>query len=83
MNQIANKPNDGGTHILDHSSLIRDHSCNDFRLINRAAHISALGIILRNFPLDVFNQEERVWFLEIQSKICRMESSAFDDIGME
>ena len=33
--------------------------------------------------ITIFNQEERAWFLEIQSKICRMESSAFDDIGME
>ena len=83
MNQIAIKTNDGGTHIGDHGSLMRDYSCDDFRLINRAAHISALSIFLRNFPLEVFDTEERAWFLEIQSKICRMESNAFDDLGME
>ena len=83
MNQNAIMTNDGSTHIGDYRSLVNDHSCCEFKMVNRAAHISALSIFLRNFPLEVFDQEERAWFLNIQSRVCCMESMAFDDLGME
>lgn len=83
MNQIGVIANEGATRLHDIGPPVRDHSCEDFRRMNRAAHVSALGIFLRNFPLEVFDEEERKWFLDVQSRVCRMESNAFDDLGME
>ena len=83
MNQIAVNASEGATHLHDIGPPVRDHSCENFRRVDRAAHISALGIFLRNFPLGVFDDEERRWFLDIQSRVCHMESNAFDDLGME
>lgn len=83
MNHIAVIANDGGTHIHEDSGLVHDHSSDLFRRLDRAAHISALGIFLRNFPLEVFDDIEREWFLEFQTRVCRMETNAFDDIELE
>lgn len=83
MNQIGIVANEGATSLHDIGPPVRDHSCEDFRMLDRAAHISALGIFLRNFPLGVFDDEERRWFLEVQSRVCRMETNAFDDLRLE
>lgn len=83
MNQIAVNASEGATRLHDIGPPVRDHSCEDFRMLERAAHISALGIFLRNFPIGIFDEEERRWFLDVQSRVCRMESNAFDDLGME
>lgn len=83
MNQIGIVANEGATSPHDIGPPVRDHSCEDFRMLDRAAHISALGIFLRNFPLGVFDDEERRWFLEVQSRVCCMETNAFDDLGLE
>ena len=83
MNQIAVNANEGGTHIFTAPTNPHDHSSELFRLLNRAAHLSALGIFLRNFPLEVFDHDERTWFLEFQSRVCRLETNAYDDLGMK
>lgn len=83
MNKIAVIANDGGTHLSESKTIRPDHTSDLFTRTNRAAHISALGIFLRNFPLEVFNDNERSWFLAIESRVCRMESEAFDDLGLE
>lgn len=83
MEQIAVIANGGGTRLDDSSQIFTDYSSPLFRRMNRAAHISALAIFIRNFPLEVFDSEERSWFLGIQSRVCLMESNAFDDLGME
>lgn len=83
MTQIGVIGNEGDTHLHDRVPCAGDHSSDDFRRMNRAAHVSALGIFLKNFPLEVFDTEEREWFTAIQSRVCRMESNAFDDLGIE
>ena len=83
MNQIAVIANEGGTYHPESGTAHPDHTSDLFTRTNRAAYISALGIFLRNFPLEVFNDSERSWFLDFESKVCRMESEAFDDLGLE
>ena len=83
MNQIGIIANEGANYLHDIGPPVKDHSCEDFRRVNRAAHISALGIFLRNFPIGIFDEEERRWFLDVQSRVCHMESNAFDDLGLE
>lgn len=83
MNQIAVIANEGGTHLHESGTVRQDHTSDLFTRTNRAAHISALGIFLRNFPLEVFDDSERSWFLAFESRVCRMESEAFDDLGLE
>ena len=83
MNKIAVIANEGGTHLPESRVTRMDHTSDLFTRTNRAAHISALGIFLRNFPLDVFDESERSWFLAFESRVCRMEAEAFDDLGLE
>ena len=83
MNQIAVVANEGGTHLHESGTVRQDHTSDLFTRTNRAAHISALGIFLRNFPLEVFDDSERSWFLAFESRVCRMETKAFDDLGLE
>ena len=83
MNQIAVIANEGGTHLHESGTVRQDHTSDLFTRTNRAAHISALGIFLRNFPLEVFDDSERSWFLAFESRVCRMETEAFDDLGLE
>ena len=83
MNQNAVIANEGGTHLSESRNTHPDHTSDFFTRTNRAAHISALGIFLRNFPLEVFDDSERSWFLAFESRVCRMETEAFDDLGLE
>ena len=83
MNQIAVIANEGGTYHPESGTAHPDHTSDLFTRTNRAAHISALGIFLRNFPLELFDDSERSWFLAFESRVCRMESEAFDDLGLE
>lgn len=83
MNQIAVIANEGDTHLLESGVTRPDHTSDLFTRTNRAAHISALSIFLRNFPLEVFDDSERSWFLAFESRVCRMETEAFDNLGME
>ena len=83
MNQIAVIANEGGPYHPESGSAHPDHTSDLFTRTNRAAYISALGIFLRNFPLEVFDDSERSWFLAFESRVCRMESEAFDDLELE
>ena len=59
--------------------------CNSqiYKRINKAAYLCALATFLRNFPLDCFDDNERMWFIGVMNQACSMEFDAFENIEME
>ena len=83
MKQNAVIANEGTTLLPDFGTEIFDHTSDLFHRTNRAAHLSALGIFIRNFPLEVFDEDERAWFLAFEARVCRLETEAFNNLTLE
>lgn len=83
MKQNADNDIDGAILLPDFGTEIFDHTSDLFHKTNRAAHLSALGIFIRNFPLEVFDEEERTWFLSFEARVCRLETEAFNNLTLE
>jgi len=50
--------------------------------MDRLVLFSGIATLLREFPLSVLNDDERAFFLQIQSFFIDLEAKSFDEIGL-